>query len=322
MVLLDGFLPLNCLCKQSHADILDAFVSYHLQLDEWVGTFTTQSIMLADACVWTKSASDALKHTSHGQPQALHALHDQTVLRLETLGQQLRPIQQQMIGVIAQQPESTTTVPSASANHQAPDADDAVQGTTHAGNEQGSHAKQHMSEDSMPADFDPDATMKRHYPKQALGSEEVKHASSTPVRAQTPEPRSKRQPAAGDASTSAPEPASHGHQSPSRRSSMPGLALQHISNSGVNQHGAYAAHTAASVSTADPGLSQQQMRGLQCLITVGVFHRDVVQQLQHSKATGQSDFEWGRQLRHYWDAPSQRLLVSGYAIVVCPALIC
>lgn len=58
-------------------------------------------------------------------------------------------------------------------------------------------------------------------------------------------------------------------------------------------------------------LSQQQILGLRALLAAAACHRDVAAALVASGAEGPACFEWGQQLRHYWDAETQELKVGG-----------
>ncbi|MEW5297332.1 MAG: hypothetical protein WDW36_000548 [Sanguina aurantia] len=61
-----------------------------MQADDWVSSFPSISILLVDSVVFTQSAHAALTRLQAGQSIALRSLLDQTVLRLETIGRQLR----------------------------------------------------------------------------------------------------------------------------------------------------------------------------------------------------------------------------------------
>jgi hypothetical protein len=57
-------------------------------------------------------------------------------------------------------------------------------------------------------------------------------------------------------------------------------------------------------------LSRAQLFGLQILIGNAVSHREVAAELRAAGVTGPTDFEWGKQLRFYWDPEPSQLQVK------------
>lgn len=57
-------------------------------------------------------------------------------------------------------------------------------------------------------------------------------------------------------------------------------------------------------------LSRVQLCGLQILIGNAVSHREVAAELRAAGVTGPTDFEWGKQLRFYWDPEPSQLQVK------------
>ena len=76
-------------CHKAHY-ILPLAYSNTIQAHVWVASFPAHAVLLVDAVVWTQSVSSALARTAAGDRPALRNALDASVLRLETLGRQLR----------------------------------------------------------------------------------------------------------------------------------------------------------------------------------------------------------------------------------------
>jgi hypothetical protein len=86
------------------------------------------------------------------------------------------------------------------------------------------------------------------------------------------------------------------------------------SAAGVSKIAGSAAHAASDPSqNVQQRLSQQQVLGLQALASAAACHRDVAAALVAAGADGITSFEWGKQLRHYWQPDTQELQVRQLA---------
>lgn len=91
-----------------------------LQLEQWAGSFTVQSILWVDAVVWTQAASDAVQRQGQGQFSALNTLHERVLLRLESLTQllaRLKANNSSSAGSASQEGNSLQRQPSGSPTH-------------------------------------------------------------------------------------------------------------------------------------------------------------------------------------------------------------
>lgn len=61
--------------------------------------------------------------------------------------------------------------------------------------------------------------------------------------------------------------------------------------------------------TSNKGLTRQQLLGLQLLVAAGTCHREMSTALVAAGVQSSSHFEWGQQLRYYWQADEEQLQV-------------
>lgn len=259
-----------------------------MQVEEWAGNYCTQALLLADGVIWTGSATSALQQLAAGSTNALRALSDTVVLQLETVATALKSSRQQ------------------------------------------THGQQHFSSGSQgkqPARAASTEARVLAGSQSAHGKDEIKSVQKPTTQQSSTATTALERPATPDtAELSFEYPASYDRSRSNSGSST--TSVEEMHSQGIDSLKIRRSWAATSIPntticcTSKAGLTQQQLRGLQVLIAAGICHREVAAHLVAVKCQGPADFEWGQQLRYYWQADTRQLQVgSAYCKRRCVAAV-
>lgn len=249
-----------------------------LQVEQWA-TAPVQVLLLADAVLWSRSATAALQQQAAGSRCALRSLADAAALRLETISAALRG-QQQLAAC-----SRGVGIGSAGTNrrrleHRNGSEDSDVE---HAGGAQPSPVNPLVSSIPCTPGVSNAAGLPEFQPVAEVPAELC--AEATQVLSGVQEQGQLRE------CSTAPKGWSSRHagtasviSSATSNGCMPQLPDQYK-------------------------LSPQQRAGLQALVTAAACHRDVALKLVASGADSPASFEWARHLRHYWNLDTEDLQV-------------
>lgn len=255
-----------------------------VQVEDWAGSCCRQALLLADGVVWTRAATSALQQLEAGNSHALRALADSAVLQLETIATVLRQSRLHQDEQGAGWPGGASTSPQVLVVHgsEVPEAQQQPQPQ---------QVQQHQAcqqQSIRPATPDPTEAL--------LMSKASRHSL---LRCSHQEN--------GAAATS-----------PSSTSTHPAVHVAHASTSSCGSSSSSSTDACKSGDCRNPRslLTTQQVLGLQLLVAAGTCHREVSAALVSAGAHGPAAFEWGQQLRLYWQPEEGQLQVC--VAVVCP----
>jgi hypothetical protein len=261
-----------------------------LQVERWAGSHTCQALLLADAVLWTRAASQALQQLAMGNSRALRALSDAAVLRLETVSVALQ-------GRLQSGSQHTATkAPSAAAGAAASGAPGKLGGSGSSAAGASSRSSSCATSETCPSwqETASSDSHKQHHVQVLVvqhGSKEREHLARdkqdcVPQKAGT-------LPATGIVVGAA------------------AAAAQRITTHGGSSSGTACNDSAHPDQQPAVQLSQQQVLGLQALVSAAACHRDVAATLIAASSSGRTPHEeWGKQLRHYWQPDTQELQVG------------
>lgn len=295
------------------------------QVVEWAST-PAQALLLADGVVWTRAAAEALELQQRApRSRALRRLADAAALQLESVSAALRgqhggrdagscsdgggtsSINQQQQGPPLQARRSNQLT--AGAHHdrdECPSPSHMMDATgaevllVHAGSQGARDAGQGCPEagqgGARPISGQAAAAAVATAKGLAVAQRQAQLGSSTTQAWATARPAT-------------PDATDCGQPTPwaSCRTNPQGTSKQLISQASPKSSAAKLTATSIHNSVT---LTVQQRVGLQALLAAASCHKDVAAALVAADAQGTSSFDWGKQLRHYWQPDYQELQVG------------
>lgn len=284
-------LTVQSICGQTIQIVVTLFwYCVSSQVEDWAGSSSLQGLLLADWVIWTRAATGSLQQLAAGDHHALRGLADSAVLQLETVTTALRRYRQ-------------TAESNKQQNQKTADCGAQSQAAT---------AGQSVVRSYLEVE------------RKDGGCQQA--APSTPKQQQQTRRSTGDRPATPDAVELQPDHGPCGTKTSSNKSSSSSSSIneRHLaspeSSCGVSEQPSISSRASLGMSSGivccaganNKYLTRQQLLGLQLLVAAGTCHREVAAALVAAGVQGASDFEWGQQLRLYWQAEEGQLQVRLY----------